>query len=111
MRQRYVLPSAPALRSAPPRGEQWIHAAKFDGWRIQLQKHGVSAAVFTKNGHDHSSRIRWMVGALARLKGVRSLIIDGELVACDGDDLPDFYALYFRRRDNGLCLFERKARL
>ena len=59
--------------------------------RIQLHKHGDSAAAFTKNGHDHSSRVR---RSLARLKGVRSLVIDGELVACDGDGLPVFYALY-----------------
>jgi ATP-dependent DNA ligase len=45
--------------------------------------HGSSAAAFTKNGHDHSSRVRWMIDALARLPGVRSLVIDGELVACD----------------------------
>jgi bifunctional non-homologous end joining protein LigD len=117
------------LRSAPPCGEQWLHEVKFDGWRIQLHKHGRSAAAFTKNGHDHSSRVRWMVDALACLRGVRSLIIDGELVACDGDGLPNFYRLQFHRHDHGLCVwvfdlsapqrarsaraasFERKARL
>jgi hypothetical protein len=35
-----------------------------------------------------------MVDTLARLKGVRSLIIDGEPVACDGDGVPHFYALH-----------------
>jgi ATP-dependent DNA ligase len=25
-------------------GEQWLHEVKFDGWRIQLHKHGRSAA-------------------------------------------------------------------
>jgi bifunctional non-homologous end joining protein LigD len=89
---------APTLRSAAPRGEQWIHEIKFDGWRIQLHKHGSSAALFTKNGHDHSSRVRWMTDALARLPGVRSFIIDGELVACNDDGLPDFYALHFSSR-------------
>ena len=70
-----------------------------------------------------------MVDAPACLKGVRSLIIDGELVACDGDGVPDFYRLHSHRRDCGLCvwafdllhhngrdlrelpLIERKARL
>jgi ATP-dependent DNA ligase len=61
---------------------------------IQLHKHGRSAAAFT-NGHDYSSSVRWMVDALARLKGARSLIIDGELVACDAASLPDFYGLHF----------------
>jgi ATP-dependent DNA ligase len=78
MLSRYLPPAAPTLRSAPPCGEQWLHEVEFDGWRIQLHKHGTSAAAFTKNGHDHSSRVRWMVDALACLKGVRSLVIDGE---------------------------------
>jgi ATP-dependent DNA ligase len=29
------------------------HEIKFDGWRIQLHKHGGSAAAFTENGHDY----------------------------------------------------------
>src|SRR5215470_17306443 len=102
MLARHVPPAAPILRSAPPRGEQWLHEVKFDGWRIQLHKHGGSAAAFTKNGHDHSSRIRWMVDALARLKCVRSLVIDGELVARNNAGLPDFYRLHFHRHDRGL---------
>jgi ATP-dependent DNA ligase len=68
---------------------------QFDGCRIQLHKHGASAAAFIENGHDHSSRVRWMVDALACLKGVHSLVIDGELVACNDAGLPDFYRLHF----------------
>jgi bifunctional non-homologous end joining protein LigD len=49
------------------------------------------AALFTKNGHEHSNRVRWMTDALARLRGVSSCIIDGELVACDGAGVPHFY--------------------
>jgi bifunctional non-homologous end joining protein LigD len=69
------------------------------------------------------------VDALARLKCVRSFLIDGELVACNNAGLADFYRLHFHRHDRGLCvwafdllhhngrdlrelpLFERKARL
>jgi bifunctional non-homologous end joining protein LigD len=102
---RYIPPAAPALRSAPPRGEHWVHEVKFDGWRIQLHKDGSTAAAFTKNGYDHSSRVRPMLEALARLPDVRSVVIDGELVACDGNDVPNFYALHFRRRGHGFCVW------
>src|SRR5262249_38690111 len=113
----------------PPSGEKWLHEVKFDGWRIQLHKHGPSAAAFTKNGHDPSSRVRWMIDALEHLAGVRSFVIDGELVACNDAGVPDFYRLHFRRHDRDLCvwafdllhlngrdlrelpLIERKARL
>jgi bifunctional non-homologous end joining protein LigD len=126
---RYIAPALPILRPAPPLGQSWLYEVKFDGWRIQLHKHGGSAAAFTKNGHDHSSRVRWMIDALACLKGVRSLVIDGELVACNAAGLPDFYRLHFHRHKHGLCvwafdllhhngrdlrelpLIERKARL
>src|SRR5215471_11679068 len=64
---RYIASAVPILQPAPPRGEQWLHEVKFDGWRIQLHKRGDSATAFTKNGHDHSSRVRWMVDGLARL--------------------------------------------
>jgi bifunctional non-homologous end joining protein LigD len=46
-----------------------------------------------------------MIDALACLKGVRSLVIDGELVACNAAGLPNFYALHFRRRDRDLCVW------
>jgi ATP-dependent DNA ligase len=79
-----------------------ITRGKIRGWRIQLHKHGGSGAAFTKNGHAHSSRVRWMIDTLARLRGVRSFVLDGELVACDHNGLPDFYVLQFTpqsRRD------------
>jgi hypothetical protein len=48
-----------------------------------LHKHGSAAALYTKNGHDCSSRVFWMTDTLACLKAVRSLVIAGELVACN----------------------------
>jgi hypothetical protein len=42
--------------------------------------------------------------ALACLSGVRSLVIDGELVACDAAGRPDFYRLHFHRHGRGLCV-------
>jgi bifunctional non-homologous end joining protein LigD len=46
-----------------------------------------------------------MVDAVACLPGVRSLVIDGELVACDAAGLPDYYRLHFRRHDRSLCVW------
>jgi ATP-dependent DNA ligase len=42
---------------------------------------------------------------MARIKGVRSLVIDGELVARDAAGLPDFYRLHFHRHKHGLCVW------
>src|SRR5262249_50794910 len=38
-----VISNLPLRLSTPPRGEQWLHEVKFDGWRIQLHKNGSSA--------------------------------------------------------------------
>jgi hypothetical protein len=46
--------------------------------RSKIRRLGGSAAAFTKNGHNHSSRI---IDALTRLRCVRSFVIDGELIA------------------------------
>jgi ATP dependent DNA ligase domain len=69
-------------------------------WRVKLGDGQAVALV-----QDHSSRVRWMTDALACLPDVRSLVIDGELVACDDTGLPDFYALHFHSRDHGLCVW------
>ena len=36
--------------------------------------------------------------------GAKDAVIDSELVSCDPDDKPDFYAL-MRRRTSGLCVW------
>jgi ATP-dependent DNA ligase len=43
-----------------------------------------------EGGTSTSNRVLWMIDALAYLKGVRSLVIDGELVACNDAGVPDF---------------------
>jgi ATP-dependent DNA ligase len=39
-----------------PTGEQWRHEIEFDGWRIQLHRHGGSKALFTINSHDKAGQ-------------------------------------------------------
>ena len=46
--------------------------------RSKIRRLGGSVAAFTKNGHNQSSRI---IDDLARLRCVRSFVIDGELMA------------------------------
>jgi bifunctional non-homologous end joining protein LigD len=101
---RHIPPCIPTLRSAPPTSSAWIHEVKFDGWRVQLHKHGSSVALYTRNGYDCTC-LRCVADDLVHLPGVRSCVIDGELVACDANGAPDFYALHFRRRSHSLCVW------
>ena len=79
---RFILPSAPVRKAAPPSGPDWIHEVKFDGWRVQLHKDGHSAVVLSRNNRDLTRRFRSVRDSLLALPAP-SAIIDGELVDCD----------------------------
>jgi ATP-dependent DNA ligase len=91
----FVEPTTPVLRSNPPRGADWLHEAKFDGWRIQLHKDGNLVRLYTKNGYDCTKHFGGLSSALAAVPA-RSCIIDGEVTAFDPLGLFDFNALQFR---------------
>src|SRR5215468_7841236 len=91
----FVEPASPVLRSTPPRGPDWLHEAKFDGWRIQLHKDGSAVRLYTKSGYDCTARFGGLTTAVAAVP-TRSCIIDGEVTAFDPLGLLDFHALHFR---------------
>jgi ATP-dependent DNA ligase len=37
-------------------GEGWLYELKFDGYRVQLHKAGLSSSTYGKNGGDFSRR-------------------------------------------------------
>jgi ATP-dependent DNA ligase len=50
-------PLLPTLIDQPPAGDDWIHAIKHDGWRVQLAINGGVIGAFTRNGHDYSRQM------------------------------------------------------
>jgi bifunctional non-homologous end joining protein LigD len=102
-RIRFIPIASPKLRPAPPTGADWLHEVKFDGFRIQLHKAGDQVRLFSRNGKDFTERYPSIVAAVLGL-GAKSAAIDGELVSCDPEGKPDFYAL-MRRRTSGLCVW------
>ena len=91
-RNPFIIPSAPVLKREPPRGEQWLHEVKFDGWRSQLHKAGDEVAIFARRGNDYTKRFPTIRDSLIALPA-RSVIIDAEIVVCDSNGEPDFKAL------------------
>jgi bifunctional non-homologous end joining protein LigD len=65
------------LKSRAPKGEQWLHEIKYDGYRIQVHLSRGRKKVFTRNGLDWTKRFTEIAGALA-ISG--EAIIDGEVV-------------------------------
>jgi bifunctional non-homologous end joining protein LigD len=96
-------PSAPVLKREPPTGPEWLHEVKHDGWRAQLHKAGDVVTIYTRNGNDVTHRFKAVAEAVAKLPA-RSAIIDAEIIACDAEGLPNFYAL-MRHAPHGCCAY------
>lgn len=82
----------PRLVDAPPRGDQWLHEIKFDGYRTQLVVENGEARAFTRNGHDWTAKYGPIVQAASTFP-TTSAIVDGELVVQDENGVSDFMAL------------------
>jgi bifunctional non-homologous end joining protein LigD len=100
-RNPFIEPSLPVLKREPPKGDQWLHEVKFDGFRAQLHKAGDEVAIFTRRGNDYTRRFPAIRDSLIALP-THSAIIDAEIVICDSDGKPDFNAL-MERRTEALC--------
>lgn len=88
----FVEPCLASLVREPPRGEQWVHEIKFDGYRLQALIEGGSARLMTRRGLDWTHRFASLAKALADLK-VKSAGIDGEVVVEDAQGHSDFVRL------------------
>jgi bifunctional non-homologous end joining protein LigD len=74
-----------------PSGDQWLYELKLDGYRaIGFKRDGI-AHLRSRNDNDFSTRYPAVVKALARLPN--QTVIDGEILAFDGDGRPSFNAL------------------
>ena len=74
-----IEPCLPSPVKAPAAGPGWIHEIKHDGFRIMARRDGAGVRLFTRNGHDFTTRSPLAVAAVAALPG-RSVLIDGEAI-------------------------------
>src|SRR5215469_5497938 len=97
---RFIPPCRPIPAMAVPAGDGWLHEAKFDGYRTQLQKIGPNVAIFSKHGHRLTMRFQTIADLLLALPA-KSMIIDAEIVANNRAGFPDFFSLHTRSADPG----------
>jgi ATP-dependent DNA ligase len=100
----FIEPCLPSPADRPPSGPGWIHEIKHDGFRLMVRRDAAGVRLLTRNGHDWSERFPLIAEAAGALK-VRSFLIDGEAVACDGAGMPSFDRLRYRRGDGAVFLF------
>src|SRR5438067_6835461 len=71
---------------------------------MMVRRDPAGVRLLTRNGYDWTGRFPRIAAAAEALRA-RSFLIDGEAVACDGDGLPVFDRLRYRRDDRRVFLY------
>jgi bifunctional non-homologous end joining protein LigD len=82
---------ATLVDSVPDQGD-WVYEIKFDGYRLLARIDEGAVRLFTRNGHDWTSRLKGLAKELGRLK-LTSGWLDGEIVVIGANGGTDFQAL------------------
>jgi bifunctional non-homologous end joining protein LigD len=88
---RTLAPQLATLVDQPPAGD-WEVENKFDGYRMLARVEEGRARLFTRNGHDWTSKLPKLQQALEALT-LPPAWIDGEIVVLNVQGVPDFNAL------------------
>lgn len=85
-------PQLAMLESAPPKGDQWVHEIKFDGYRVLAHIANGKVRLITRKKQDWTHRYDVVAQGLAALP-VENAIVDGEVVALLPSGVSSFQAL------------------
>ncbi|MCE9526652.1 MAG: DNA ligase D [Planctomycetales bacterium] len=80
------------LRDEAPRGDNWLHEIKFDGYRILCRIENGRVKLLTRRQQDWTHRYESIAREASKLS-VKSAILDGELVALLPSGVSSFQAL------------------
>jgi bifunctional non-homologous end joining protein LigD len=104
MRKSAFEPCLPSRGTKVPAGDEWLHEIKQDGYRLIVQREGKRVRLFTKNGHDWTTRYPRIVEAALKNR-TSSFVIDGEAVLLGVDGISDFDGLHSRQHDDEVQLY------
>lgn len=88
----FFKPELARLRESPPKGAQWLHEVKWDGYRILATIADGEVKLWSRNALAWNDRLPDILQALQSL-GLQSAHLDGELVALDARGYSDFNGL------------------
>ena len=78
----FIRPLVPSSAARPPKGDDWLHEPKWDGFRFQVVKDGSKVRLYSRHGAEYTDRLPGMVEAFAKLP-TSAAILDGELCLID----------------------------
>lgn len=88
----FVPPQLATLVDKPPEGDAWFHELKFDGYRLLCHLHRGQVRLWTRNHNDWTAKFPATSKAVKALP-VKSVILDGEIVALDPSGRASFQRL------------------
>ncbi len=91
----FIQPALPTLVENPPRGAQWIHEIKHDGYRLIARKEHDAVRLWSRYGTDFTDSMKSIANSVVSLP-TRNAVIDGEAVVLRDDGHSDFEALRTR---------------
>ena len=77
-RLAFIRPLNPSAAVRPPKGDDWLHEPKWDGFRFQIIKDGSQVRFYSRHGAEYTDRLPGMVEAFGKMP-TQSAILDGEL--------------------------------
>ena len=80
------------LVDAPPKGADWLHEMKFDGYRILARLQDGRARLLSRNGKDWTAHFPTVAAAVERLPA-RTALLDGEVAIVLPSGMTSFQAL------------------
>jgi bifunctional non-homologous end joining protein LigD len=83
LRNEAFEPQLAKLGDTAPSGPQWIHEVKWDGYRLVSTMVDGKVRIWSRNAIEWTAKVPEFAAALEQL-GVRSLAVDGELIAGQG---------------------------
>ncbi|MBY0308714.1 MAG: DNA ligase D [Phycisphaerales bacterium] len=87
-----LTPQLCVLADSLPRGDEWIHEIKIDGYRLFAAKAGGEVRLITRAGHDWTAKFQPIADALGKIKA-QSFVIDGEAAVTDARGRTSFQLL------------------
>ena len=87
-----------------PEGPDWLYELKLDGFRAIALKSGGRVQLRSRNNNDFTARYPSLVKALGSMPD--ETVMDGEIVALDGEGRPAFNALQNRGQPLHFFIFD-----
>lgn len=88
----FVAPQLATLVKEPPKGDEWLHELKFDGYRMICHLHRGKAHFWSRNGKNWTEKFPNLAQALKKFPAITA-IIDGEVVVVDAAGRTSFQRL------------------